>query len=223
MDFGPAIAFDRASDASRPSMRDLREAMDWEVVAAMLGGGKGADKAAKALMLRFGGFARLMAAQVDELAAVADVSPAAARAFHAAQVAAERVALGQIAKRCVISSWSALLTYVKVSNAGRDTEQFRVLFLDKKNQLIADDVMGVGTVDHAPVYVREIARRALQHAASAVILVHNHPSGDPTPSSADVEMTRQVAAGLKTLSIQVHDHIVAGVEGVASLKALGLF
>jgi len=97
-----------------------------------------------------------------------------------------------------------------------------VLFLDKKNQLIADEVMNRGTVDHAPVYPREVARRALELSASAVILVHNHPSGDPTPSAADVDMTRQVAEALKALRIAIHDHLVAGRDGVASFKALGL-
>ncbi len=107
--------------------------------------------------------------------------------------------------------------------AGASREQFRVLFLDKKNQLISDEVMNEGTVDHAPVYPREVVRRALELAASAVILAHNHPSGDPTPSSADVAMTRQVADAAKALGLTVHDHIVVGRDGVASLKALGLF
>jgi DNA repair protein RadC len=107
--------------------------------------------------------------------------------------------------------------------AGASREQFRVLFLDKKNQLIADEVMNEGTVDHAPVYPREVIRRALELSASSVILAHNHPSGDPTPSRADAEMTREVVEAGKPLRITVHDHIVVGREGVASLKALGLF
>jgi DNA repair protein RadC len=102
-------------------------------------------------------------------------------------------------------------------------EQFRVLFLDKKNQLIGDEVMNEGTVDHAPVYPREVMRRALELSASAIILAHNHPSGDPTPSPADVAMTRQVADAGKVMGVVVHDHIVVGRDGVASLKALGLF
>ena len=130
---------------------------------------------------------------------------------------------GEAAKRTVISSWSALLAYARVAMAGAPREQFRVLFLDKKNQLIADEVMNEGTVDHAPVYPREVMRRALEMSASAVILAHNHPSGDPTPSAADVDMTRQVVEAGRALRIAVHDHIVVGREGVASLKALGLF
>jgi DNA repair protein RadC len=123
----------------------------------------------------------------------------------------------------VISSWSALLAYVKTALAHEAREQFRVLFLDKKNQLIADEVMNRGTVDHAPVYPREVMRRALELSASAVILVHNHPSGDPTPSSADIDMTRQIVEAGRSLRIAVHDHLIAARDGVASLKALGLF
>jgi DNA repair protein RadC len=123
----------------------------------------------------------------------------------------------------VISSWSALLAYVRVALAHEPREQFRVIFLDRKNQLIADEVMNHGTVDHAPVYPREVMRRALELSASSLVLVHNHPSGDPTPSGADVEMTKQVVEAGRSLRISVHDHLVVGRDGVASLKALGLF
>lgn len=125
-------------------------------------------------------------------------------------------------RRQVISSWSALHSYLRADMMGDGRERFRVLFLDKKNALLADETMNHGTVDHAPVYPREVARRALELDASAVILTHNHPSGDPTPSSADVDMTKQVVAALKVLRIAVHDHVVVGRDGVASLKALGL-
>ena len=122
----------------------------------------------------------------------------------------------------VISSWTALLGYVRVALANESREQFRVLFLDKKNQLIADEVMNHGTVDHAPVYPREVMRRALELSASSLILVHNHPSGDPTPSQPDVEMTRQIIEAGRALRITLHDHLVVGRDGVASFKALGL-
>jgi DNA repair protein RadC len=122
----------------------------------------------------------------------------------------------------VISSWSALLAYVRAALAHEPREQFRVLFLDKKNGLIADEMLGQGTVDHAPVYPREVARRALELSASALILVHNHPSGDPTPSAADIDMTRQIVEAVRALKIAVHDHLVVGAGGVASFKALGL-
>ena len=138
------------------------------------------------------------------------------------QEATLRTAREQVTRRPVISSWSALLAYVKTALAHEAREQFRVLFLDKKNQLIADEIMNRGTVDHAPVYPREVVRRALEFSASAVILVHNHPSGDPTPSSADIDMTRQIVEAARPLRIAVHDHLVAGRDGVASFKALGL-
>ena len=134
-----------------------------------------------------------------------------------------RIGREAVGKRTVITSWSQLLAYVKVALAHEAREQFRVLFLDKKNQLIADEQLGSGTVDHAPVYPREVARRALELSASSLILLHNHPSGDPSPSAADIDMTRQIVEALKPLRIAVHDHLVVGRDGVASFKALGLF
>jgi DNA repair protein RadC len=178
---------------------------------------------AKALLQRFGSLQAALAASVDELRQVKGVGEAAALDLKMLQEASLRVARAQVVRRPVISSWSALLAYVRTALAHEPREQFRVLFLDKKNQLIADEVMNQGTVDHAPVYPREIMRRALELSASAVILVHNHPSGDPTPSSADIEMTRQVVEAGRSLRISVHDHLVVGRDGVASFKALGLF
>jgi DNA repair protein RadC len=177
---------------------------------------------AKALLARFGSLAGVLAASPDALRTVRGVGEAVALDLKLMQAAAERVALHDVRKREVISSWSALLAYVKMAMAHETREQFRVLFLDRKNQLIADEVMNRGTVDHAPVYPREVVARALELAASAVILVHNHPSGDPTPSPADVSMTKQVVEAGRALSIAVHDHLVVGRDGVVSLKALGL-
>jgi DNA repair protein RadC len=177
----------------------------------------------KQLLARFGSLSGVLGATPQELAGVKGVGEALALDLKLLHEASVRAAREQVAKRPVISSWSALLAYVKTALAHETREQFRVLFLDRKNQLIADEVMGKGTVDHAPVYPREVMRRALELAASAVILVHNHPSGDPTPSSADVDMTRQVVDAGRALRISVHDHLIAGREGVASLKALGLF
>ncbi len=124
--------------------------------------------------------------------------------------------------RPALSSWAALIDYCTAAMARSPHEEFRVLFLDRKNVLIADEVQSRGTVDHTPVYPREIVKRALELGASALILVHNHPSGDPTPSRADIEMTREVAAAAKALKIAVHDHLVIGRSGHASFKALGL-
>ena len=177
---------------------------------------------AKQLIARFGSLGGVLGASVEALKTVPGVGAAVALDLKLAQEAALRAGREAVAKRPVISSWSALLAYVKAGLAHEPREQFRVLFLDKKNQLIADEVMNRGTVDHAPVYPREVVRRALELAASAVILVHNHPSGDPTPSSADVDMTRQVIEAARALRIAVHDHLVVGRDGVASFKALGL-
>jgi DNA repair protein RadC len=177
---------------------------------------------AKALLERFEGLAGVLAAPAETLRQVKGVGASVALDLKLLHEATLRIGRESVARRPVISSWTALLAYVKTALAHEPREQFRVLFLDKKNQLIADEIMNEGTVDHAPVYPREVARRALELSASAVILVHNHPSGDPTPSAADIDMTRQVIEAGRVLRIAVHDHLVVGREGVASFKALGL-
>jgi DNA repair protein RadC len=178
---------------------------------------------AKQLLARFGSLGGVLGATPEELKTVRGVGDALALDLKLLHEATLRTARETVGRRPVISSWSALLAYVKTALAHEAREQFRVLFLDKKNQLIADEVMNRGTVDHAPVYPREVMRRALELSASAVILVHNHPSGDPTPSAADIDMTRQVVDAGRALRIAVHDHLIAARDGVASLKALGLF
>jgi DNA repair protein RadC len=177
---------------------------------------------AKALLRRFGDLSSVFGATLEELKSVDGVGAAVALDLKLVHEATARLNRARASRRPVISTWTALLDYVKVAMAGASREQFRVLFLDKKNQLIADEVMNHGTVDHAPVYPREVVRRALEVSASAVILAHNHPSGDPTPSAADIDMTRQVIEAARILRIVVHDHIVVGRDGVASFKALGL-
>ncbi len=129
---------------------------------------------------------------------------------------------GELKKRQVLSSWSNVLDYCRTAMAFADKEQFRILFLDKRTQLIADEVQQTGTVDHTPVYPREVVKRALELSATAIILVHNHPSGDPTPSQADITMTQAIVEVAKPLGISVHDHIIVGKEGHASLKGLRL-
>ena len=177
---------------------------------------------AKQLLVRFGSLSGVMGATLEELRTVPGVGAAVALDLKLLHEAALRMGREAVARRPVISSWSALVAYVQTALAHEAREQFRVLFLDRKNQLIADEMLNRGTVDHAPVYPREVVRRALELSASALILVHNHPSGDPTPSSADVDMTRQVVDAARSLRIAVHDHLVVGRHGVASFKSLGL-
>jgi DNA repair protein RadC len=178
---------------------------------------------AKALLNRFGSLSGVLAASLVDLRGVPGVGDSVALDLTLLHEAALRTVREPITKRTVISSWSQLLAYVRLALAEEPREQFRVLFLDRKNQLIADEVMNRGTVDHAPVYPREVIRRALELSSSSIILVHNHPSGDPTPSAADVEMTRHVVEAGRPLRVAVHDHLVVGRDGVASLKSLGLF
>jgi DNA repair protein RadC len=187
---------------------------------------------AKTLLAQFGSLSAVLAATEAELTRVEvldgkgrklRVGAETALDLRLLHEATKRIALGETRARPVISSWTALLAYVRVALAHEAREQFRVLFLDRKNQLIADEIMNQGTVDHAPVYPREIMRRALELSASAVILVHHHPSGDPTPSRADIDMTKQVVDAGRPLKVQVHDHLIVGRDGVASFKALGLF
>jgi DNA repair protein RadC len=177
---------------------------------------------AKALIARFGGFAEAIAAPRDRLLEVEGMSEGVATQLKIVEAAALRLSKTRVLGRPVLSSWAALIDYCAASMARSPTEEFRVLFLDRKNALIADEVQSTGTVDHTPVYPREIVKRALELGASAVILAHNHPSGDPTPSRADIEMTRDVVDAAKALKITVHDHVIVGRSGHASFKALGL-
>src|SRR5690348_17219903 len=177
---------------------------------------------AKALLARFGSFAEVVSAPAARLAEVPGLGQAAVVELKIVQAAAGRLARGEVKRRPVLSSWPAVLEYCRTDMAFADKEQFRILFLDKRNQLVADEVQQTGTVDHTPVYPREVVKRALELSATAVILVHNHPSGDPTPSHADIQMTQQIVEIAKPLGIAVHDHIIVGRDGHASLKALRL-
>ena len=177
---------------------------------------------AKALIAKFGSFAEVIAAPRERLVELDGVSEAVAAQLKIVEAAALRLAKTRLLGRPALSSWAALIDYCAAAMARSQTEEFRVLFLDRKNMLIADEVQSSGTVDHTPVYPREIVKRALELAASAVILVHNHPSGDPAPSRADITMTRDVADAARALGIVVHDHVIVGRNGHASFKALGL-
>ena len=176
---------------------------------------------AKALIATFGSFAEVISAPVAR--------PSSQRPrrsdHHRTETrtgGGEPASAGEVKKRSVLSSWSAVLDYCRTAQAFADREEFRVLFLDKRNQLIADETQQIGTVDHTPVYPRGVVKRALELSATAIILVHNHPSGDPTPSRADIQMTQQIITVANPLGISVHDHIIVGKQGHASLKGLKL-
>jgi DNA repair protein RadC len=177
---------------------------------------------AKALIAKFGGFADAIAAPPDLLRELDGVGDGVVATLKIIEAAALRLSKTKLLGKPALSSWQALLDYCAAAMARNPNEEFRVLFLDRKNVLIADEVQNRGTVDHTPVYPREIVKRALALSASAVILVHNHPSGDPTPSRADISMTQEIVSAAKALGIAVHDHLVIGRNGHASFKALGL-
>jgi DNA repair protein RadC len=177
---------------------------------------------AKDLLKKFGSFAEVVSAPLARLKEVEGVSEAVAAEFKIVEASARRFAKGLVKKRRSLGSWSEVIDYCRTVMAFEDHEEFRVLFLDRKNGLIADEAQGSGTVDHTPVYPREVVKRALELAASAVLLVHNHPSGDPTPSTQDVKMTLDIIAIAAPLGVTVHDHIIVGRQGHASLKGLRL-
>lgn len=177
---------------------------------------------AKQLMVRFGSFAGVVNAAPERLMEIDGVGARVVDEIKMVRAAALRLMKGEIMGRQVLGSWTAVIDYLKAAQGHDDRERLRILFLDKKNQLIADEVQQEGTVDHTPVYVREVVRRAIELAATAVILVHNHPSGDPTPSRADIDMTRQIIDAARPLGITVHDHVIVGRHGHASLKGLRL-
>lgn len=176
---------------------------------------------ARALLDQFNDFNTVVSAPVDQLQTVKGVGTAVICELKIVEAAAHRLSKTRIQQKPVLSSWQALLDYCRATMAHRATEQFRVFFLDRKNTLIADEEQASGTVDHVPVYPREIVKRALLLNASALIMVHNHPSGDPTPSDADIDMTRQVIAAAIALGITLHDHVIIGKSAEISFRAAG--
>ena len=177
---------------------------------------------AKSLLKEFGSFAEVIHAPEARLREIKGVGDVTINGLKLIAASASRIARGQLKQRTLLSSWADVIDYCRTSMAFADKEQFRILFLDKRNQLISDEVQQVGTVDHTPVYPREVIKRALELSATAVILVHNHPSGDPTPSQADIQMTKAIIDISGPLGIAVHDHIIVGKNGHASLKGLKL-
>lgn len=178
---------------------------------------------AKAMLNRFGSFSEAIGAPPHLLEEIDGLGPTAITDLKVILAAAQRIGRDAIQNRPILGSWTEVIDYCKASMSYETTEQFRILFLDKKNKLIADEVQQTGTVDHTPVYPREVIKRTLELSATALILVHNHPSGDPAPSSADVQMTRQIADIAKPLGITVHDHIIVGKSTHSSLRGMKLF
>ena len=177
---------------------------------------------AKKLLAEFGGFGALLSADAEAIARVGDISEGAAAALKIAQAAALRLLQSEVLARPILGSWQALLDYLHADMAHNPVERVRVLFLNAKNMLIRDEAMSEGSVDEAAVYIREVMRRALDYHATALILVHNHPSGDPSPSQQDIRLTRDIIEAGRHLRIAVHDHVIIGASGHSSLRALGL-
>ena len=177
---------------------------------------------AKDLIAKFGSFAEVISAPAARLSEVKGISDKTALDLKIMQAGALRLGKESLLGRPVLSSWTALLDYCRSAMQYENKEQFRVLFLDRKNRLIADEILGHGTVDRAPVYPREVLKRALELGSTAIILAHNHPSGDPTPSGSDIEMTKNIVTAAKAINVSVHDHLIIGRNNVASFKQLGL-
>ncbi len=177
---------------------------------------------AKTLIARFGSFAEVVTAPEPRLKEIEGAGDAVVTELKLVRAAALRLTRSDIMQRPALSSWAQVLDYLRAAQGFEHREQFRILFLDKKNHLIADELQQQGTIDHTPVYVREVVKRALELSATAIVLVHNHPSGDPTPSRADIDMTKQIVAAAKPLGVAVHDHIIVGRDGHASFRALKL-
>ncbi len=177
---------------------------------------------AKAIIARFGSFTEAITASEERLAEVPGLGHAAIIEIKLVHASALRMMQGELRRRPLLSSWDKVVQYCRAAMGTETIEEFRILFLDNRNRLLADEVQGRGTINHTPVYVREVVKRALELSAASMILVHNHPSGDPTPSRADIDMTKQIVDAAKKLDISVHDHLIVGRDGHLSLRAAGL-
>jgi len=177
---------------------------------------------AKQLIAHFGGFTEVLSASPDRLKEISGIGETVVTALKLVEAAAQKLALGKILDKPILSNWQALIDYCQIQMAHQKKEQFRILFLDRQNRLIADEKQQEGTIDHTPVYPREVIKRALELHSTAIILVHNHPSGDPTPSRDDIDMTKRIAEAGKQLGVTLHDHLIISKSGQTSLKTLGL-
>lgn len=208
--------------SNRPTKASVALAPDAALLSLVLSGtGSGDDRTATLLANRFGDLGSILNAEAGELRRMG-ISREIIVQLDRLGILFLRAAREDASRRPVVSSWSQLIAYVRTALAHQPREQFRVLFLDKKNVLMLEEIQATGTIDHAPVYPREVVRRALELNASSMILVHNHPSGDPSPSTADIEMTRKVMDAARVFDIQVHDHVIVGRQGTASFRSLGL-
>ncbi len=198
---------------------------DYELLEVLLfaGNPRGDTKPlAKQLIERFGSLAEVLSADSDDLLAVAGLGEAGAAALKSVREAALRLMRAELRERPLLGSWDRLIDYCTANIAYGQVEEFHLLFLDRKNMLIAHERQGRGTIDHTPVYTREVVKRALELSASALILVHNHPSGDPTPSKADIQATRDIVKAAASLGVTVHDHVIIGRGRHTSLRDMGL-
>jgi DNA repair protein RadC len=236
----PAVPADdatAASKAAKPHYHDHRERMrvrlmageadafhDYELLEYVLGFGRrdSTKELAKDLIARFGSLPAVLAAEPPALKGIKGLGDTGLATLKFIEACAVRMLQKQVLNRPILSSWRSVEDYLHASMSHIIHEQFRVLFLNNKNILIADEVLSEGTVNHAPVYVRDIIKRALELGATALVLVHNHPSGDPKPSRDDIAMTQEIVEAAKRLSISVHDHVIIAQEGHASFKSLGL-
>lgn len=222
----PALAEPRRIDnvvGRSPALEGLDDRTLLVLMLARSLRGDAPARIAEALLERFGSLGDVLVANVPELGRIAGLNATAITDLKLLRQLSIRLARSDACRRPALPSFTALTAYVRTALAHLPREQFRVLYLDRRNILLRDEWVADGTVDHAPVYPREVVRRALELSASALILVHNHPSGDPTPSRADIDMTRQVVEAARVFGLQVHDHLVVGREGTASFRALGLF
>jgi DNA repair protein RadC len=220
----PANGYREDLQTVRPGSRLAYEALDDQALLGLMlkRSYLDPDRLAEALLARFGSLGAVAAADRSELARFDGATPAVMADLKILRELAVRLARIDACRQPAIASWTALQTYVRAALAHQPREQFRALYLDRRNILLQDELIADGTVDHAPVYPREVIRRALEVSASAIILVHNHPSGDPTPSQTDIEMTRKIVDAARVFGLQVHDHLVIGRQGTASFKSLGL-
>ncbi len=206
-------------------LSDHEELLDYEVIEYLLTvtvPRVDTKALAKRLLEEFGGIGGLLAADPASMKRIKGMGDSAAAAIRVAQASAQRILKGAVQDKPVLSSWQALLDYLRAAMAHLSIEHFRVLHLDNKNVLIRDELMSEGTVDQASVHVREVIKRALELSSSSIILVHNHPSGDPRPSQADIRLTRTIVEVARNLGIAVHDHVIVAAQGHASLRAQGL-